>query len=714
MKERDIVELKRNFDKDYETGQVTREKAANDMLFYFITQWDDMLLEDSSLGFKGEFNILKKAGRDILADLSENPIQPDFVPKNDTSEDTAELMDGIYRTIDNTNTTMESYQVAEHEAVVCGVGAWELYTTYESMNADNNHQVIKRRALYEANNTVFWDGNAKRIDKTDAGRVTILTAYTEDGYKALVHELTGEEIDHIDTESFKQPEHSYNFPWIGGEGKKIYVGKAYYRDKVTEKHVTMVDPFGDEITMREADLLDTMDEMLDEGFEITTEKEVETWHVTQYIISGESILSEETIIGEYLPVIPQYGEYAFIEGEPHYEGITRLAKDPSRLRNFAMSYLGDILARSPRPKPIFWAEQIAGYEYMYEDNGADNNYPYLLQNKVGEHGSDLPIGPVAVMPEQTVPQSLDKVLLETRAAVQDVATPGAIPDVADVDLSGKAINAINARIDKQAFTYRLNKEYAKRHDAVVFFSMAKEIYDVPRKALMTLPDGTRKEAEIMKSVIDKETGDVTTLNDINGAEFEIFAKIGPSYTSQKEQVIEQLQTLYTGMQPGDPLRKGVELQLITMMEGPGFEDLKEFARKQQVSMGFKEPETPEEKQMLEQQAQQQKQPSAEMVLAMAENRKAAALEQKNRLEGLKAQANAENESKKRVIDEFEAVTDRAAVQVDAQEAGANINYKRADTMHKRMETAAKAKEIEKMDWEKMSDDELFDKMRGKG
>ena len=67
-------EIKKLHDKAYTHNQVTRERAADDMLFYWITQWDDNTLGDSTLSYRGEFNILRKAGRQTIADLRSNPI----------------------------------------------------------------------------------------------------------------------------------------------------------------------------------------------------------------------------------------------------------------------------------------------------------------------------------------------------------------------------------------------------------------------------------------------------------------------------------------------------------------------------------------------------------------------------------------------------------------------------------------------------------------
>ena len=75
-----LHELKTYHDKAYTYSQVTRERAADDLVFYWISQWDDSFLSESTLQYRGEFNILRKAGRQILADLSTNQVQIDFTP----------------------------------------------------------------------------------------------------------------------------------------------------------------------------------------------------------------------------------------------------------------------------------------------------------------------------------------------------------------------------------------------------------------------------------------------------------------------------------------------------------------------------------------------------------------------------------------------------------------------------------------------------------
>ena len=671
----ELDDLKQLHDKAYNHGQTTRERAADDQVFYWVTQWDDSLLGDSSLSYRGEFNVLRKAGRQIIADLRSNPIQIDFSPKADTRDDGADLLDGLYLSDDRVNTTLESYDNAVGEAVVCGVGAWELYTEYESNRAGNENQVIRRRPIYEANNNCFWDPNAKRLDKSDTSYVSILTAYSEDGYKELVHELTGEKIDEINTSNFKSPEHSYTFPWVTNGNALFYVSSFYHREKVKDKVFTMVDPFGQPLMLRESDLTEIMDELIDEGYEIKDTRVIERWQITKYIASGEEILKTDVIAGENIPVIPTYGERAFVEGEEHYEGVTRLAKDPQRLRNFQMSYLADVVSRSPRPKPIFFPEQIQKYEFMYEENGADNNYPYLYQNMKTLNGEPLPIGPVAQMPEQNVPQALMMGLELTRQAVEDVANPGLPQDLADTDLSGKAVTALQNRLDQQSIVYQQNLKHAKRRDAEIYASMAADVYDAPRKVTLTLPDGTRKTEELMGSMIDRETGEQVILNDLTNMEFDVYADIGPTYASKKEQTIEQLNNMAVSVAQTDPnLHKLIILKIATLQDGVASNDIRDYANKQLILAGFKEPETDEDKQMLQEASQQQQEPDAMMIAAQAEQAKAEASMAREQRQAQADQAKNQLDQMSNQIDVFKAQTDRAKVEVEAQVAGANIQF----------------------------------------
>lgn len=699
MADLELEQIKEWFDADYTSGQQNRINAADDRLFASVSQWDSGLMEDSQLSYKGEFDIIRKARREILSDLRANPVSVEFEPKANARETNADLIEGLYLSADRVNTSLESYDNACQETVDCGIGGWELYTEYESNSAGDRHQVIRRRPLYEFNNNVFPDSNAKLLDKSDALRWTVLEPYTKEGYKTLYKDLTGEETDAA-PQNFAAPESSYVFPWIVGN-ELYYVARFYHKSKVKDKILTFTDPMGAPLKLRESDLydrgedgdIDLMEDLIEAGYELTAEKKIERWQVKCYIVSGEDILDSYVIAGEHIPVVPMYGDRAYIEGEEVYEGIVRRAKDPQRLRNFLLSYLGDMTSRSPREKPIFGAEQVAGYENMYNITGAENNFPYVLQHLKDPDGNDLPLGQVGVLSPPKIPEALGTLVELTRQAVEDVANPGLPKDIADADVSGRAIELLQARLDNQSQVYQDHLKHAKRYDAVVFASMASVVYDAPREVTIMLPDGTRKMEKIMDQVLDEETGELITINDLTNTEFDVYASIGPSYTSKREKTVEQLGEMAERFAANDPaLQKILLLKQITLIDGASFDDLKNYARKQLIAQGIIEPETEEEEAFLEEAMNAPDQPDPNMILAQGEMLKGQAALLQQQREAQKDKADTEIDQGKLRIDAFNAETKRLEANAKRQQAGLTGALTREKITGQRVDNVLKATE----------------------
>ena len=695
-----LTDLKEKFDEGYAHGTITREQGADDLIFAVVTQWDDNLLGETQLQFKGEFNILRKAIRHILAELRANPVQVDFDPVDQDRKDGADLLDGLYRGDDRRNTSIEAYNTAAQEAVICGVGAWYLYTEYVTTRGGDTSQVIRRKPIYEANNKCFWDPNARLQDKADAKWVAVLHTFSQPAYADLVEELTGEEF-HGDFESFKFPQQSYVFPWVSQDAH-VYVVDFYERTEVTDTLYTMVDSLDNEVVVSAMDLGDEhIEELIALGYTVEEEKEVSRHIVTKYIASGDEILKEEVIAGEYIPVIPMYGERQFVEEEEYYEGITRLAKDPQRLRNFMLSYLADLVSRSPRAKPIFAAEQIQGYEDMYAETGSENNYPYLLQNLVTLNGEQLPVGPVSMMPNAEIPPALMMGIEQSRIAVEDVADPGLPKDFAAIDISTKSLNALMDRIDQQSVVYQQNIKHAKRRDGEVYASIAAEVYSNPRTVMLQQADGTRKSAQVMEQIIDKNTGEMVTINDLRNIQFDVYADVGQTYQSQKEASIDNLKEMSANLPEGDETKAVMTLTLASLVEGDAFKPVRQFARKKMVTTGLAEPQNAEEEAWVQEASEQQQAPDPMLELAQAEKMKGEAQMVDAETKRMAAETNAkkiqidgQTSQQEAQIKAFDSQTKRLQVQVAAEEAGAKLNLQQGEIMQRNIDNRSKM-EIER-------------------
>lgn len=684
----DLHDLKTLTDKAYNNSQVTRRRAADDIVFARVTQWDDNLLRTSDLAYRGQFDILRKAIRSVQADMRANPVQVDFEPINETREDSADIIDGLYRADDRRNSSQEAYEVAGEESVICGVGAWELYTEYESMRGQDNKQVIKRMPIHEANNVVFWDPNSKLMDKSDADYVCILTQYSPDAYQEMAREVTGDPEFTFSEQNFKYPQYSYTFPWTAGNFEWVYVGTFYKREQIKDQVYTVMDPFGDTAQYYKKDFEEKMEDLLDGAYTITSKKDVERWIVTKYIASGEDILAEYRIAGEHIPIVPCYGERGFVEGQEHWEGIVRLAKDPQRLHNFMMSYVGDIASRSPRQKNIFYPEQVQGFEDMFDEAGADNNLSYYLINRFDAAGTELPPGPVGQLAEQPIPSSVQSLIALTKDSVADVAGAGMPKELADIDLSGEAIAQLNARFDQQSLVYQDHMKHAKRRDAEIYASMAAEIYDVPREVTLTLPDGTQKTEMVMQQIYDGEEGETVIINDLRNAQFDVYSEIGPSYQSQKDKLRSEITNQMQTMAPDDPMRMLYMLKHAELMDGVDTKDIREYARKQMILNGFKEPETDEEMMMVAQQAEAANQPDPAMLMGQAEMTSAQAELMREQREAIKDAADIEKDKADTSVDIFRAQTERGEAIAEAEQNGQKLEIEKAKAIGESYEKMA--------------------------
>lgn len=596
------------FDADWMASDEARTEATNDLYFSRVSQWDDWLSEYTTLQYRGQFDVVRPVVRKLVAEMRRNPIDVLFRPKDGADPNSADVLMGMYRTDMRHNTAKISVNIAVREQIEAGIGAWRLITEYEDQDPTSNNQVIRRVPIHEACTHVVWDSNSKQMDKSDAMHCTVINAMSRDGWKAFA-EKNG--FDEEVIPSFQNPDMNWLFPWLTSD--VVYVGEYYEVEEKKETVFIYQDPLtGEPVSYFQRDIKDVIDELADKGMIKVAEKKVKRRRVYKSIITSTTILkNREPIAGEHIPIVPVYGEWSFAGDKEVYEGVVRLTKDGQRLRNMIMSFNADIVARTPKKKPIFWPEQIEGYEYMY---GGNDDYPYYLLNRTDENNGELPVQPISYMENPEVPQANAYMLEAATNSVSQVATMGVDAEAANGQVAFDTVNQLNMRADLETYVFQDNLATAMRRDGEIYQSMVNDIYDVPRQVMMTLEDGTEKQVQLLTQAVDYQTGTVVTLNDIRGR-YECYTDTGPSFQSMKEQNRAEIQELLAKVPPGTPEWQMLLLQYFTLLDGKGVEMMREYANKQLVMMGLKKPETPEEIQMVQQAQQQPKEPSPEQTQA---------------------------------------------------------------------------------------------------
>ena len=688
------------FDRDWMSSDEARTEATNDLFFSRVSQWDDWLNQYTTLQYRGQFDVVRPVVRKLVAEMRQNPIDVLYRPKDGAAPDSADTLMGMYRTDMRHNSAKIAVNIAVREQIEAGYGAWRIVTEHEDQDPTSNNQVIRRIPIHEASSHVIWDSNSKLMDKSDAKHVTVIQPLSISGWESFAADY-GFDADNLP--DFQSPDSNWLFPWLNKD--VVYVGEFYEVEEKKETVFIYQDPFGGEpVSYFKRDIADVIDELAESGMVKVGERKVKRCRVYKTILTSSTILkSRELIAGEHLPIVPVYGEWGFAGDKEVFEGVVRLTKDGQRLRNMIMSFNADTVARTPKKKPFFWPEQIAGYEHMY--SGTDD-YPYYLVNRTDENNGDLPAQPIAYMENPEVSQASAYMLEAATNAVKEVSQLGVDSDAANGQVAFDTVNQLNMRADLSTYVFQDNLATAMRRDGQIYASMVNDIYDVPRTVMTTLPDGSEKDVQLMSEVIDYQTGQSVVLNDVRGR-YETYTDVGPSFQSMKSQNRAEILELLGKVPQGTPEFQMLMLQYFTLLDGKGVEIMREYANKQLVTMGLKKPETPEEIQMVQQAQQQPQEPSPEMVQAQgvlltgqADLQKAQNDQARIQVDAYKAQtdaqvaaakvveilASADSTKKQDVISALKLLGDFQNKQGDAARADAELVLKGQDQLHsKRMD-----------------------------
>lgn len=639
-----------------------RLQCLQDRRFYSISgaQWEGPLREQYANKPKFEVNKIHLSVMRIISEYRNNRITVDFVSKDGSKDDKlADTCDKLYRADEQDSGAEEAYDNAFEEAVGGGFGAWRLKTTY--VNEEDNEDERQRIAIepiFDADSSVFFDLNSKRQDKADAKRCFVLTAMSRNAYIDMYKD---------DPASWDKEIHQYEFDWATPD--VVYVAEYYRVEDKTETIRIFQTIAGEEERYTQDDF--ARDEELETkliaiGSREIRQKRVKRKAVYAYIMSGSRVLEDlGKIPGRCIPVVPVYGKRWFIDNVERCMGHVRLAKDAQRLKNMQLSKLGEISAYSVVEKPIMTPEQVAGHQMMWSQDNL-RNFPYLLINPVTDaNGQVSPLGPLDYTRSAQIPPALAGLIQVTESDMQEILGNQQNGDKIVSNISGKAVEMIQQRLDMQTFIYMSNMAKAVRRCGEVWLSMAKDVYvEEGRKMKGIGVAGELETIQLSKPMLTAE-GEMVVENDLSEAQFDVAVDVGPSSSSRRSATVRAL----TGMMAitNDPETQQV-LQAMAMMnlEGEGVADVREYFRKKLIRMGVVKPTQQELDELMAELEGKGQDPNAIFLAAAAEEAQAKAA--KARADVVKTLADA---------DLAQARTIETLNKTDAETVGKDIDNIRA-------------------------------------
>jgi hypothetical protein len=212
----------------------------------------------------------------------------------------------------------------------------------------------------------------------------------------------------------------------------------------------------------------------------------------------------------------------------------------------------------------------------------------------------------------------------TETDMQDILGNPSGADKMVSNISGKAVEMIQARVDGQAFIYMSNFAKGMKRCGEIWLSMAKDIYTEDKRKMKTIaPTGEAGMVELMKPMINQETGAVVMENDLGSATFDVIADVGPSSSTKRQATVRALTGMLQITQ--DPETAQVLTAMAMMnMEGEGVGDANAYFRKKLLRMGVVKPTDMEAEELMAEMQGQPQDPNAMYLQAAAENETAKA------------------------------------------------------------------------------------------
>ena len=617
-----------------------RLQCLEDRRFYSISgaQWEGPLKDQFDNKPRLEVNKIHLSVMRIINEYRNNRITVDFVSKEGMDDDRlADTCDGLYRADEEYSSADEAYDNAFEEAVGGGFGAWRLRAVYENEEDDeDDRQRVMIEPIYDADSSVFFDLGAKRQDKSDAKRCYVLTSMTHSEYM----DQWGE-----DPSSWEKSITKVEFDWTTPD--VVYVAELYRVEESSHTVHIYTTLSGEEERYTDADF--EQDEGLEEmlaavGTVKTGEKKTKKKRVRKYIMSGSKVLEDcGYVAGQCIPIVPVYGKRWFVDNIERCMGHVRLAKDVQRLKNMQLSKLAEISALSTVEKPIMVPEQVAGFEMMWaEDNIKD--YPYLLVNPITDaSGNSAPTGPVDYTRSPSIPPAMAALLQLTESDMSDILGRQDSGEELQPNISGKAIELIQSRLDMQAYIYMSNMSKSIKRSGEIWLSMAKDLLvERGRKMKVLNAEYEASQVELGKPRLDQETGEIKYDNDLKEASYDIAVSVGPSSSSKRAATVRALTGMMQMTQDPETLTILSSMAMMNM-EGEGLTDIRKFYREKLVKMGVIMPSEEEARQLLEEAQNAEPdantlylQSAAQNEMAKAEKAKADTLLQIARAEETKA------------------------------------------------------------------------------
>ena len=566
------------FDKAAEHDDHNRKAFEDDIDFALLeNQWPERVRRDREIEGRPCLTVNKLAamGRQIVNDARRNKPGITVHPvDSDGDPETAEIINGLIRNIEQSSNAEVAYDTALEHAVFGGFGYFRINTKYATDDTFDQDIVIERISNPLS---VYPDCYATGADSADWNWCFVTDSLSKAQFKRQYPDA--QQVD-WQGEAWRD----LSSPWMDGDF--VQVAEYWVRDRIKRTILLLSDQ-----TVIEADDYERNKPAFDAiGVSVVGQRDVDSHRVRQHIMSGAEVLETVDWAGKYIPIVPVYGSEVVLKGKRHFRSLIRGAKDAQRMFNYWRTTTTELVAMAPKTPFI---GRKGAFETDAQKWATANTQSHAF---IEYDGPEAPMRqPFAGVPAGALQEALN--------ASDDIKTVLGMYDASlgarSNETSGKAIIARQMEADNATFHFIDNLSRAIRHAGRILIDLIPEVYSVPRTVRVLGMDEKPEVKAINQPVQEREenplTGEieeVTKIYDLTAGRYDLTVAAGPSFASLRQEAASQMIELIQAYPDAAPVIGDL---LVKNLDWPGADEIAERLAKAmgQATEGEEGPQGPD-------------------------------------------------------------------------------------------------------------------------
>ncbi|MHA1547419.1 MAG: portal protein [Alphaproteobacteria bacterium] len=496
-------------------------------------QWPDQVLQQRSREGRPALTINKMPAfiRQVVNDARQMRPQIKVRPVDSNADpETAEVMNGLTRSIEQQSNADLAYDTAADFAVTMGFGYFRVDVDYAHDDTFDQDIRIKR---IDDPFSVYADPHDRGADSSEWNSAFIVESMATDAFEARYKGAEKVDWDETGYAGLGQP-------WFDGE--KVMVAEWWRREEAPQEVVRLTDG-----TVMDADRFAELSWMFEpSGITVVDTRTVKSHKVTHHVLTGAEVLETTEWAGRYIPIVPVYGEEINVEGRRYFRSLIRDAKDAQRMVNYWRSATTELVALAPKAPFIGPERAFDGKDARKWETANTENFGFLA------YGGDVP------PQRQTFAGVPAGALQEALNASDDMKAIMGLHDASlgarSNETSGKAIMARQREGDVSTFHFLDNLSRAIRHGGQIIIDLIPHVYSGPRIIRTMGWDGGTNDVRLGQPAQppqqaapaqegQPEQPEFTGVFDLTVGKYDLVVEAGPSFTTQRQESAEQMMEL---------------------------------------------------------------------------------------------------------------------------------------------------------------------------